>query len=201
MHYQEKVAAASDIAERMLQGESRTALVAELEQQLYGKDVKDIMRKADTIYLQKGIEAVKAQPGTITEGQTLTAYPNLSPQSLVELREAAQADEIRYVRRILEVEMTKYGGRLEESASRIKSDILTQEEILMIAQSVAVQRKSQQREEVEVHKRNTQKIVIGALLCGGGLLATIVLDGFIFYGAMLVGAWMIFQGLANKEAT
>ena len=72
------------------------------------------------------------------------------------------------------------------------------ENSLLDAEMARLDEIDEEREALK--KKGLNDIIFGALWCGGGIALTMAEIGYIFYGAIIVGAIQLIRGLINYSS-
>lgn len=207
VNYQERIAKSKEIAEQLLNGATPLEIEMDLSKEYYGKDVKDLMFKADKEYKELLKPLVRNQMyANVPSGTVPPEYPKVNPNLIAAVEGEVLLDEKQHVRAQLRELIVKQGYNPNSVSDMVSNPFVSADEKReMIFEILA--RKAEMDQDPSVlaggggsaaSGGGTVQIVLGFVVLLVGLGATMASEGSIFYGAMIVGAIMIFKGFAAK---
>lgn len=90
--------------------------------------------------------------------------------------------------------ITQEQAKFEDECPKFNLDKERQQEV------IATKEAFEKMEDVEGESDGTRDMILGAVWCLGGLTATVADIGFIFYGAIIFGAFQFIQGVIKSNS-
>ena len=190
MNYRDKLDVIDAVAQDLLNGQSYPDAEATVDNNgdLTRREADDVLRKA----MQK-VDDVHAQR---VYDQLLRGEESTAEQLHLTVHGRVKEFQERRVRGELKKQITEallLGEELDHDDPRIVHPVMSE---LDVRNAINAARDRHEYEEL-AQQRNQTPLYLGIVFLVGGIVATMVVDGYLFYGAMIVGVINLFRYFAQ----